>query len=182
MQEGYVMRSLAIGALCAVLAAACGGGVADGEQERSGADSPQDVATNPADVPAPIIETGCLTGSEGRFVLTDLEPSGATEVASTETYQLVGRDDQLREHVGKRVRISGEAEPAQVAETREVTPSAPPATTGTGTAGTRGRAEEPAGDAEPQVTTQAQTRLEVRTLRVASVTPTGDDCLERTPR
>jgi hypothetical protein len=146
------------------------------EQERTGA-TPDANVSRSADVPAPIVETGCLTGSEGKYVLTDLEPGGGGRPrAATETYQLVGNDSELQQHVGKRVRISGEAEPAEVAEAREVTPPAPPAT------GTGGRANPPAAAGAPQVSTQSETRLEVSRLRVSAVTPTGEDCLERESR
>ena len=138
-------RSIIVGAVCLFAVAACRGA---------------------EEVPEPIIQTGCLTGSEGQFVLTDLEP-GNTETqpsATTETYQLVGNVDELRQHVGKQVRVTGEAEQADVVEARESTPPTPTATTG---------------DGKPQVSTQSQTRVEVSRLRVSSVTPTGDDCAEQ---
>jgi hypothetical protein len=107
-------------------------------------------------------ETGCLTAAGGRFVLTALESGGAT--AETELYQLVGSDDDLRQHVGKEVRVIGMAEPAQVATVRESSAPAP-----TGTSGD-------AGDRGAEVRTEAQTRLETRRMRVTSVNATGDDC------
>lgn len=117
---------------------------------------------------ATVEETGCLTASGGRFVLAALESGGATQAApdsggatQTELYQLVGQEDELRKHVGKSVRVTGAAEPAQVAELRESSPAEPVAT---------------GGDSRSQVQTQSQTRLETREMRVATVTPTGDDC------
>ena len=116
---------------------------------------------------APIEETGCLTASGNRFVLAALESGRTTE---TELYQLVGSEDELRKHVGKSVRVTGDAEPAQVAELRE---SSGPVATG-GSAQAPGQPAQP--KPEAQVQTQAQTRLETRAMRVVTVTPTGDDC------
>ena len=143
-------RAIIAGAACVLVAAGC---------------------RTAEDVPAPVVQTGCLTGSEGQFVLTDLDPAGAEgqPTGTTETYQLLGNDEELRQHVGTQVRVTGEAVPPAVVETRQSTPPAPPeptATTGEG---------EP----RPQVSTQSQTRVEVSRLRVSSVTPTGDECGER---
>jgi hypothetical protein len=71
-------------------------------------------------------------------------------------------DDQLRNLVGKEVRVTGEAQPTQSAETREVTPPAPTATAGE--------------TAEPKVSTVEDTKLDVHKMTVASVAPTGDAC------
>lgn len=119
------------------------------------------------DVPEPVEQTGCLTGSEGQFVLTDLEGTAEGQPsATTETFALIGDDAELGQYVGKQVRVTGEAQPPSVAEARQVTPPEPAATSGEG---------EP----QPQVSTQERTRVEVSRLRVASVTPTGDDCSEQ---
>ena len=45
----------------------------------------------------PIVESGCLTASGDRFVLTALETGGNR---ATELYQLIGDSAELREHVG----------------------------------------------------------------------------------
>jgi hypothetical protein len=155
---------------------ACGGGQAGegAEHNSTGAAAPADQVSrdDAPGRPAPVIETGCLTGDGDRFVLTELQSAadasgGATAArTTTATYQLIGNEDELRKHVGREVRISGEAPPPQVAELRESTP---------GTAGTTG---EQSGQA--RVNTATQTRLEVAQLRVQSVTPTGDDCAEST--
>ena len=102
---------------------------------------------------------GCLTNSGDRFVLTELKAEDAT----AESYRLVGRDDDLRPHIGKRITVSGESEPEQVVDVRQstVTPGSQPA----GTAGT-----------EAQVTTTAQTRIEVHDLRVRTITPSDAPC------
>ena len=108
-----------------------------------------------------VTEVGCVTATGDRFVLTSLE-SG--EKPATELYQLVGTSDELREHVGREVLVTGEAQPAGIAEVRETTPATPVATSG----GNEG--------AQAQVRTESQVRLETRQLRVLTVTPTGDDC------
>jgi hypothetical protein len=107
-----------------------------------------------------ISETGCLTASGNRYALTALETGG---IAETELYQLIGQEDELRQHVGREVRVVGDAEPPQIADVREISPATP-----AGTSGAEGD--------QPQVQTQTQTRLETRRLRVTSVTPTGDEC------
>ena len=141
--------------LCASLGIACGG--------RSDSDRANDKTDdiNIAET-TPIVETGCLTGSGDRFVLTALESGGNAE---TELYQLIGNNADLSQHVGKKVHVTGDADAPQVADVREQS-SAPVATSGK------------ASGAEPQVKTEAQTRLETRRLRVSTVTPTGDDCVE----
>ena len=65
--------------------------------------------------PQLITADGCLTASGDRFVLTELQ----AEEGSAEAYRLVGRDEDLRAHVGKRVQISGEAEPEQIVDIRQ---------------------------------------------------------------
>ena len=109
-----------------------------------------------------VSETGCLIASGDRFVLAALEPGGRP---STELYQLVGADDDLRKNVGREVRVTGMAEPARVAEVREISPSTPVGTSGSA-----------ATSAQPQVRTEADTRLETARLRVQSVSPTGNEC------
>ena len=133
----------------------CGG---DRERTETGAS-----AENTADVrPAPITATGCLTARGDQFVLTDLEREGQP---TTETYQLIGNQEQLRPHVGKQVRVNGEAKPAQVATMQESTPAA-----------SKPQPQGTAGGADPKVTTQAETRVEVRELTVSSIQPTGEGC------
>ena len=119
-------------------------------------------ACRPASQATAVTEVGCLTAAGDRFVLTSLESGERT---ATELYQLVGTSDELREHVGREVLVTGEAEPAGIAEIRETTPATP-----VGTSGANIQA------APPQVRTESQLRLETRQLRVLTVTPTGDDC------
>jgi hypothetical protein len=100
-----------------------------------------------------------VTTAENRYVLTSLD-SG--DRAATELYELIGTPDDLRPHVGREVLVTGEAEPAGIAEVRETGGATP-----VGTAGS---------DAAAQVRTESRVRLETRRLRVVSVTPTGDEC------
>ena len=172
-------------ALCLGLTVACGGS----KDETEIAEREPDVADRADGRPVAITETGCLTAQGDRFVLTDLEsaagakPGAAADGSSsptamaqtaTESYQLMGNDDELRPHVGKQVRVSGEADPPKVAEVRETTPP----TAASGATGTTGQAE-PAKPGEPQVATTTETRLEVTQLRVQTIAATGEACAAR---
>jgi hypothetical protein len=147
-----------VGVVCAGLAMGCG------RSDRE--DDNRDPADNEVEITAsePIVETGCLTASGDRFVLTALETTEDAGVPQTELYQLIGEGDDLRQHIGKAVRVTGEAAPARVAEVRETSPAQSAETRGT------------AGDDQARVQTESQTRIETRQLRVQSVTPTGEDC------
>ena len=125
-----------------------------------------------------VIEDGCLTASGDRFVLTDLE-SGEPHPSlkhnwtatrprpTTEAYVLEGDDDPLRNLVGRRVRVVGEAVPEQIVEIHQMSPRVRvrPANTPVGAEGVT-----------PAVGDYAVLRLEVHRLRVMSAYPTGDDC------
>lgn len=147
-----------IGVLCVSLSIACGG--------RS--DAEQDDPNDDIDIEktSTVTETGCLTGKGDRFVLTALE----RDTVETEMYQLVGDNAELRKYLGREVRVTGDAEPARVAELRESASST--------TTGTAGSSERP----QAKVTTEAETRLETRQLRVATVAPTGNSCPTGTPQ
>ena len=106
-----------------------------------------------------LTEVGCVTTAGNRYVLTSLD-SG--DRPATELYELIGTPDDLRAHVGREVLVTGEAEPAGIAEVRETGAATPVGTSGS--------------DAAPQVRTESQVRLETRKLRVVSVSPTGDEC------
>ena len=130
--------------------------------------------------PRTVNAEGCLTASGDRFVLTDLRPgaagqnvaerqgqdAGAAPEPTTQSYRLVGMDEELRPLVGQRVQVIGEAVPEQVVDVRESTP--PAQTEGQGSVGTTG--------GEPRVSTLQSTRLEVADLRVSSVNRTGAEC------
>ena len=162
------MKRAPVAAVCALglgLSIACGADRNDATEEQKSVEG----RSRPVEV------TGCLTARGDQFVVTDLEREG--QAPTTETYQLIGNEDELRPHVGKQVRIVGEADPQQVAEVREATPAAPAG----GTTGTAGQA--PGG--QPKVSTETSTRMEVAKLRVQSVTPSGATCAaeakDRTP-
>lgn len=151
------------GLLCLSLTVACADRD-DGREARHGLPPSSETAQG-AGAEA-VTVTGCLTSADGKFVLTELEPAdGAQPRATTETYQLENLEDQLRPHVGRQIRVYGQADPAQVAEVREVAP----ATGGTGAAGATGTTGT-------QVDTQTTARVEMRRLRITTVTPTGAAC------
>jgi hypothetical protein len=166
------LHRLSAAVVCVGFAAACGGNTREttAEHENTTATAnTQPESEEPTGRPTPLSVTGCLTSAEGRYVLTQLDgdvqsPRGA----ATEAYQLTDADEQLRQHIGKQVRVTGEAEPARVAEVRESTPSTPAAPAGT--AGQQTTTNQPA------VSTETRTRLETRTMSVTSVTPTGQNC------
>ena len=188
-------------ALCLGLTAACGGS----KDETEIAERDPAIADRGDGRPVAITQTGCLTAEGDRFVLTALESaapggaakpdaggaapsqpqSGTTPSAqtgttasaqpTTESYQLIGNEEEFRQHVGKQVRVTGEADPPKVAEVREATP---PTAAAPGATGTAGQAE-PAKPGEPQVATTTQTRLEVTQLRVQTIAPTGEACTAR---
>jgi hypothetical protein len=120
--------------------------------------------------------TGCLTGKDGEFVLTELDrgDTGASGAPSTETYRLMGDANVFRQHVGRQVRVAGLADAPAVAVVRESSPAAPAGNPTVGTTGTDAAAGRPG--ETPKVSTEQQTRLEVSELQVRSVTPTGGDC------
>ena len=157
------MNRATMGALAVCIALfACGRG------DRDSGNTGDGTAAESAEVrPTVVSETGCLTARGDQFVLTDLE--SAQGEATTETYQLIGSEEQLRPHVGQQVQVTGEAEAPNVAMVQESTP--PPADgKPQGTTGSDNR------DAAPKVSTQAQTRMEVRKLTVTSVQATGASC------
>jgi hypothetical protein len=126
-------------------------------------DSPLETNTVVGDEPgAPrlISADGCLTASGDRFVLTELNDDSAT----AEAYRLVGRDEDLRAHVGKRISVSGESEPEQVVDVRQST-AAPAGAQPEGTAGSTA-----------QVETTESTRIAVHDLRVRTISPSNEPC------
>ena len=154
---------LGIYGLCLGLTVGCGSRSAENAAEEARDDQDIDISETTT-----ITETGCLTASGDRFVLAALE-SGGAGAAATELYQLVGLESELRPHVGREVRVNGMAEPAEVATVRESSSAEAP----TATAGEQGT--------QPQVRTDAETRLETRRMRVTSVAATGDECPANTP-
>jgi hypothetical protein len=165
------LHRLSAAIVCVGFAAACGGNNREPTAEHentTAATNAQSESDKPTGQSKPLSVTGCLTSADGRYVLTELagdveSPAGST----TEAYQLTNADQKLRPHIGKQVRVTGEAEPARVAEVRESTPLTPaPA----GTAGQQTTTNQAA------VSTETRTRLETRRMSVMSVTATGQDC------
>jgi hypothetical protein len=151
------------GLLLASLTAACAG-------ERP-AEQPRQDAERPVPVAQATEVTGCLRGgsSAGTHVLvTAPDPMGASVDRSTRgqvatyTYLLVG--EQLDQHVGRQVAVTGTIEATddmKVEETREQA-AAP---------------TEVNGDTvTPTVEVEETAVIEMRRLRVASVQPTGEAC------
>jgi hypothetical protein len=151
------MKRASVAGVLAICVGFAGCGGADRDRENAGTDE------KTAEVrPVPVSETGCLTARGEQFVLTDLQRGDGE--ATTETFRLIGNEQELRKHVGQQVRVNGEAEAPKVAVVQESTPPASGTATGT------------AGAADPKVSTQSETRVEVRQLTVASVEPTGAAC------
>jgi hypothetical protein len=167
------LNGLSAAVVCLGLTAACGGGDREaGSVERDGTAgvNTQVETEESTGRPVPTTVTGCLSSADGRYVLTALKaiddgPGGPTQ-ATTETYQLTNADEQLRQHVGRHVRVNGEAEPARVADVRETSPSAPAA---------RGTSGQQSAN-QPAVSTETRTRLEMRRMSVTSVSATGENC------
>ena len=172
MKTSIVMTGL----LCISLSAACERAldVESDERPRRAAAEPADEPRRDVGDPEAVTVTGCLTTADGRFVLTELQPVAGvqpggrpeTGVPTTETYELVQLEDQLRPHVGRQVRVYGQAEPTRVAEVRERTPQTGP----TGTTGPE------SGSDRARVNTESRVRVEMRKLRISTVTPTGAPC------
>lgn len=136
--------------------AACRGG----NDEKSATPTAQIATQTPEQrIDQPLTVDGCLRAGEGgtTFVLTTAQTETGGQVA---TYHLASAGNvNLGDHVGERVRITGQLETQQHASTQT------PATTAgkpTGTAGT------------PTVSTE--TDLTVRTMDVSSVQPLGSRC------
>jgi hypothetical protein len=117
-------------------------------------------------VPTPVVVTGCLMGAGTEFIIATPDKS---KEGSNIVYELTNAGDQLIVLVGQKVRVTGEAEPVQIAEVRELTPVAP------ATAATSGKA--PA-----KVATVEDTKLHLQRMTVTSVAGTGDSCTPASPR
>jgi len=175
-------------AACAALTVACGGSRATEKNENTAANesAARLPGGSPSERPAPIEVRGCLTAAGDRFVLTALQAAAPEDKAgnsapaaaatpTTETYQLIAaKTDDLQKYVGQQVRVTGEAEPARVAEIRESTTATPPGERTVGTAGAQNAGKSDA--AQPKVSTEEKTRLETSKLRVSSVTASGGAC------
>jgi len=160
MKRG-ILISMCVGAVA--LSSACGRRDASQDKPKNIVDLAMD--PGPAGSITPVTVTGCLTASGDRFVLAEFDKDSSKTIA----YQLINADDQLRNLVGKEVRVSGEPQPSQVAETREVTPPAQ-------AAGTSGKPQTAKPGSTPTVSTVTDTKLDMQKMTVASATATGDAC------
>jgi hypothetical protein len=168
---GQQMKSLVL----VVIAAGTIAGAACNRTERLD-DSTAKSNVNKLANPKISIARGCVTGTEGQFVLTNLEhaapsPGGATAepasepVSATESYKLVGMDDRLKGLVGQRVEVTGDSQPEQVVDLVSATPASAP---NNGAAGTSG--------SDAKVSTASRARVEIHEFHVTSVNPLGDKC------
>jgi hypothetical protein len=125
-------------------------------------------------IPALVLETGCLTASGDEFILTDLESAGGTSqepAPVTEAYLLEGADDELAEHVGRRVHVTGEASSPRVVDIRLLEPMvrARPAQGSI-------HADSPT-SAEPTIKITQKVRLELSHVLVRAVDPADESCV-----
>ena len=150
--------NLAGSILLAVAATACTGG----QPEAPPAASQTQSSRQPNQ---PTTVTGCLRAGDAAdtFVLTT---SASTSGSAPTTYHLTSIGNvSVREHVGKRVEVSGIVE----AESQIATSEAPkPADNATGTAGSPGTP-----------TVQTGTRLNVQKIDVSNIRPTGESCSDQ---
>jgi hypothetical protein len=74
--------------------------------------------------------------------------------------------------------VSGMAEPPDVTIVRESSPATPAAQPGVGTSGsqTPPSAQDSNAKQPPKISTEQQTRLEISSLRVRTVSPAGGTC------
>lgn len=103
--------------------------------------------------------TGCLRAgeSDGTFILTASSTDTRMPAA---TYQLLGSPEGFRDHVGHRVEVTGTVIAEQTASAQGATMPA----------------EERAKGTSGTPTVQSSTKIEVKRLQVASVTPVDGDC------
>lgn len=155
------MRPNALGTACLTAGLTLAGTFGAEAQDRRGK-APRDVTI-----------TGCLTARpDGKsYALTvikapplaDAARTATSDVKETFTYELVGRPDELRPHVGHVVTAKGRIDSsmdtdAEVASRRTETP--PPA----------------ASDVKPTVKVEERADIEVRRLTVSSVVSDGKPC------
>jgi hypothetical protein len=152
--------ALVIAGAVALGGAACGRG--SGKTDRAPAET--QTATAAAATPMTTTVSGCLKAGEApdTYVLTAAESAGAT---ATATYELVGaKPDDLRSHVGTRVQVTGTVTSDADVESRS--------------AATREDDKKPRGTTGTP-TVQTQTDVQIRHLRVDTVTPQGETCEAR---
>lgn len=150
--------------LLASLAAACGGDRADG-------DRPDTAETRTVPAAQATSVTGCIKGGDvtGSYVLVaQREPMGAAVDRATRgqvaTYTYVLEGQELAQHVGRQVVVTGtieEKDDIEVEETREQT--AAPTTVDGDTV-------------TPTVEVQETALIEMRRMRVDTIQPASGEC------
>lgn len=154
----FLARAAAIvgtAGLLALSSAACAKGAGSGQNAHAENQS----ATELAATGAPVTVTGCLRGGavENSFVLTSVQQQGTV---GTATYQLEGKQGvDFRHHMGQQVQITGTLGTETDVDSRGPVAAEPKAKGTTGT---------------PAV--QTDTDLQVRTLHVDTLTPSGSGC------
>lgn len=146
--------------VAAVLAAAVSVGCGREEQAPAATVATQ---TPEQQMSMPTTVTGCLRAGDtaDTFVLTAAQAGGE----QTATYQLTGANAaNLREHIGRRVEVSGMLTGGQSVELRSTTDPATPA---------------PAATTGQQPAVSTTTELAVRQLEVREVRPLEGDCTLR---
>jgi hypothetical protein len=153
-----------------LVAAALGTGACSGRDD----DSKPAIAGDPVSGDYMTV-TGCLSGASdrGAFVLTadrNALTSGALHSGSGEvptyTYELVGGSEELASHVGKKVAVKGRLDDDRDDELDKEVKSKtelPPTRSGDDVV-------------TPAIRTKEELEIQVRRLRVESITPTGSAC------
>ena len=137
-----------------VIAATMGAAACRGQRDRT-----PDLQTQTPEQPVnqPITVTGCVRSGMGEntFVLNAARTKGAVQAA---TYNLTGRDEELRRQIGQEVEVSGTLRTQQ-------------------TVATSGKLEEkPSRGAQGTPNVETRSEVDVRRLEVASIKPTGNRC------
>lgn len=115
-----------------------------------------------------ITATGCVTEQNNQLMLTQVEPATGIEERQPTSFQLVGQIEQVRQHVGQRVRVMGETthQTAQMGQ-----PGVPDAQADARDATTPGAERRPVGTTgEPGQVAGAET------LQVSSITRVDGEC------
>lgn len=158
MTRQTIATSLVLGT--ALVAGACNRG-----QETTPATPEVQTQTAQPATNMPVTVEGCVKAGDAAdtYVLTAARAEGSTDTA---TYQLVGQQtDQLRDHIGRRVEVSGTVEAQQeiaASQTAKAEPGEGNRDRATGTTGTP--------------TVQTKTEIEIKRLSVSAVKPLQDKC------
>lgn len=141
-----------------VLSAALAGAACNRDRDKmTPATEVQSQSAQPANTPLTV--AGCVKAGDAddTYVLTTARAEGAAEPA---TYQLVGSQTaSLRDHVGRRVEVSGTMQAQQEVASRSTAQST----------------ERPTGTIG-KPTVQTRSEVDIKRLSVSSIRPLGDKC------